>query len=334
MLYLFSANVCYAITELYYLDGISKSEIEDSITTSFEQKNYTLQKTNPFYGVSNKNSSNYALVMLESYGTKYLYYYDSNNEKGLNKEILKSFTSKNISYQQSKNEVTINRMAEMAQLTLSGKTKTYSFETPQKQLTQTNTTTIKPQQTTTLKGFVGNIGKGTNLDVYLQNSINTATANTGDSVIGVLKKDWVVNGNIIASQGSILYGNLTKAQHAKIGMRNGSVQINFTKLDTPEGKTYNISTEKIDFDVENDGSVRKAVTTIATAAAVGALVGLAFALLGNNGNIGRDIAIGAGLAGGVSLATQALQTGVDAEIPSYTDLSVVLTDNVNVVINY
>ena len=108
--------------------------------------------------------------------------------------------------------------------------------------------------------------------------------------------------------------------------------MNFNKLDTPDGKTYDLVTEKIDFNVSNDGVVQKTLTSAASAAAVGALVGLAVALLSSNHAYARDIGIGAVISGGLALATTVMQNGVDAEIPAYTDLEVVLDEDINVVI--
>ena len=325
-------NFCYAFSELYYIKNSDKAQITDIVETSFVKKSYIVQQMNPYYAFSAKNANTYAKVVIEPYGQQYLYYYESNNDKKLNKEILKSFDDANVIYEKSFNEVSIKKVSEMAQSKISGETKDYSFDNTPAPVYQTQTIQKVQTPPTTLKGFVGKVGKGAILNVYLQNPINTATANVGDSVIGVLKSDWVSNSRVIAQQGSILTGVLTEANHARFGMRNGGVQISFNKLDTPDGKTYDLVTEKIDFNVSNDGVVQKTLTSAASAAAVGALVGLAVALLSSNHAYARDIGIGAGISGGLALATTVMQNGVDAEIPAYTDLEVVLDEDINVVI--
>ena len=143
-------------------------------------------------------------------------------------------------------------------------------------------------------------------------------------------------GSIIAEQGSLLYGTLTKAEHAKLGSRNGSVQINFNKLITPRGKTYIISTDKIDFNVTNDGKVKRTAKATLAAAAIGALVGLglAAAWAGDSSDLLTGALIGAGIGGGGALATNIIQKGVDAEIPAYTDIEVELASPLDVVISY
>ncbi len=335
-LYFISTNVCYAFNELYYLKNTTEEKINTHFKTILLDKKYSILKEDPIYALSNKNPNDYVLMMLEPCGNNLLYYFEAGENKKLNKKILKNLDTENIFYEKSYNEVTLNRFAEIAQRTLSGETNTYSFEEPQPQKTvsQVQTQIQEPKSPTTLTGFVGKVGKGVSLPVYLQDPINTATAYVGDAVIGVLQQDWRLNNNhVIAEQGSVLYGSLTKANPAKYGSRNGSVQINFYKLETPSGKSYDIKTQKIDFEVTNDGKLKRTATRVVGAAVAGALVGLLFALAGaGDHNYGSAAAIGAGVSGGVALATQVAQQGIDAEIPSYTELDVVLESDINVVI--
>ena len=65
----------------------------------------------------------------------------------------------------------------------------------------------------------------------------------------------------------------------------------------------------------------------------GAVVGLLWALLtGDSGGAGA--AIGAGVAGGVALVSAVAAKGVDAEIPSYTELQVVVDEDIKAIVNY
>ena len=138
---------------------------------------------------------------------------------------------------------------------------------------------------------------------------------------------------MIAPQGSVVYGTLTKAEHARHGMRNGGVVIDFNKLVTPDGKSYNLVTQPVDFDVTNEGKLKSATGKFVSAAAVGALTGLLWALLGDH-NYGKSAAIGAGVAGGISEVSSVTEKGVDAEIPSYTELEIQVEQNINVIVNY
>lgn len=334
--YLFSANAALALNELYYLTNVSRDTLSPQVEALLQEKDYTIKKKNPFWAVSNKNPENYAVVILEPTGQN-LFYYIEANKKGtsFNKAFLKALKEQNITYQEYYGDLYMNHFAQMAQKAMTGEQKTYSFDTPQQPAYQQAQVTKTQVPSNALKGFVASVGAGSVLNVYLQNAINTATANVGDSVVGVLKSDWVVDGShVIASQGSVVYGNLTKAVSARYGSRNGGVVIDFNKIVTPDGKTYDLVTQPIDFDVTNDGKLKSTASKVAVAGAVGALAGLAFALLGGGDHIGSGAAIGAGVASGISLVSSVAEKGVDAEIPSYTELEVVVEQNINVIFNY
>ncbi len=321
--YLFSFDFCYA-AEMYYLKNININTISNTIKTVFAEKDYTLKKENPFYAISNENSADYAVIVVQPNGQD-IYYYADTTEKKLNKAILKSLKKQNIDYNEYENATHFAYFSETARKVLSGESTTYSFQKPVK------TTLSNPK---VLQGSVKKVGRGTVLDVYLQHAINTATANVGDNVVAVLKSNWMEDSHVIAPQGSILYGSLTEANHARMGMRNGGVEIDFNKLVTPDGKTYKLVTQKIDFDVTNEGQVTSSLKKVATATAIGAVAGILLSLLGSGDYIGRGAAIGAGVAGGVALMTSAASKGVDAEIPSYTELQVVIDEDVKVILNY
>ena len=138
----------------------------------------------------------------------------------------------------------------------------------------------------------------------------------------------------VAPQGSILYGSLIKARPATYGSRNGRVVISFTQLVTPENKVYDISTEEIDFAVSNEGKVGNSLKSAAGAAVAGALVGLLVGALSGGENIGRNVAIGAGVGAGSSVIYTTAEKGVDAEIPSFTEIEITLTQPLNVTVGY
>ena len=64
----------------------------------------------------------------------------------------------------------------------------------------------------TLTGYIAKIEKGTSFEAYLKNSINTATAEKNDVITAVLTEDWIYNDILIAPQGSILKGKVSKAK--------------------------------------------------------------------------------------------------------------------------
>ena len=168
----------------------------------------------------------------------------------------------------------------------------------------------------------------------MQNAINTATAAKGDRVIAVLTNSIKYNGLEVAPQGSLVYGYLSKARPATYGSRNGRVVIIFNQLVTPDNKVYDISTEEIDFTVSNEGKIGESVKNAAAKAAAGAVVGLLFGLLSGGDHVGRSVAIGAGVGAGSSIIYSSAERGVDAEIPSFTEMELTLTQPLNITVGY
>ena len=334
--YLSVTEAVFAYSELYYVYNVNPTEAGSQIESALAEKEYSVQKKNPYYAVSEKDSERYVTVVIQPSGQNLFYYIDANKKgSSINKAILKKFEDMNIQYQPYYGDMHMSYFAQLAENAKTGVTKTYSFDTPQNNQQTYEVGVQKTNQTSdnSFQGYVASAGAGTTLDVYLQNAINTATANVGDSVVAVLKSNWVVQNRVIAPQGSVVYGNLTEAKHARRGMRNGGVVINFNKLVTPEGKSYDIVTQPVDFDVTNEGILKSAATSAVSAAAVGALAGLLCALLGNH-SYGKSAAIGAGVGAGISAISTVAEKGVDAEIPSYTELEIQVEQNINVMYNY
>ena len=71
-------------------------------------------------------------------------------------------------------------------------------------------------------------------------------------------------------------------------------------------------------------------------ALLGAALGVAFAFIGGGSasNIANGAIIGASVGGGSALVTGVAQKGVDAEIPAFTDIEIVLDKPVDVVLSY
>ena len=186
----------------------------------------------------------------------------------------------------------------------------------------------------TLKGYIGKVAAGTKFNAYLRTPINTANANKGDNITAVLSQDWIYGNHTIASQGSVVYGTVTKANHATYGYRNGSVQIDFNQIVTPDGKTYNIKTEKVDFKVDSTGKLSNAAGKIVAGAAVGTLLALLACALGSRDSVGKAVAIGAGVGAGGGIIASAAEKGIDAEIPAYTEIEITLDKALSISYTY
>lgn len=332
-IYFSSTQICFAANNLYFVKNTQKSVVSDIVQQVLtKNKNYNMTKQNPYLATSAKNNSDYVLIILQPSSENLFYYFQSSKDEKIDKEIKNLLKKQNIVFEQSYNTMYISTFENQAQKVLSNISSTYSFEEPSQQTISANTNNLKKSDNTVLRGYVGQVAKGTTFNTYLQTPINTATANIGDNVTAVLTEDWVYNGYTIAPQGSVVTGELIKARHASYGSRNGRVVINFTQVITPENKVYDISTEKIDFTITNEGKVQSTVSSAVTGAIVGALGGLLIALLSSDKNVGASTAIGAGIGAGTGLVTSAAEKGVDAEIPIYTELELTLTKPLSVVI--
>lgn len=333
-----STNACLAFSELYYLKNVQTSNIQPYVTNALYDAEYRVKNQNPIYAVSNNNPEDYAVIILQQSGQNMFYFYESNKNKKINKNILKSIKRNDIEYEQSLNYNIISIYENLAQKTRTQGTQNYVFydNNSSGYNVQSNQTIVQQPQVTSnsnsLKGYVAQIAKGTSIPIYLQNAINTATALKGDSITAVVTNNVNYNGQTVIPQGSMVYGTLTKARHATYGSRNGRVVIDFNKIVTPENKTYEISTEEIDFTVTNDGKAARVVGNAVVGAVVGGLLGLIVGAA--SGHTGASTAIGAGVGAGTAVISGTAERGVDAEIPSFTEMEIVLKKPVNVSISY
>lgn len=195
--------------------------------------------------------------------------------------------------------------------------------------------TLPAQSKDLLSGGVVKVSKGTSFDVYLQDAIDTSMTEVGEAVTTMVKEDFVINNSIVVPQGSYIQGHVVNARHAGRAGRNGKVSILFDKLVLPEGETYKINAEKVDFEVNNDGSVASTAATVAGTILLGAAAGSVFS--GSSSSYrsknGKDYANGAAagaiITGVVVVGYMLLRQGKDAVIPQYTEISVTLEDSLD-----
>ena len=64
------------------------------------------------------------------------------------------------------------------------------------------------------------------------------------------------------------------------------------------------------------------------------MVGLLVGALSGGEHIGRSVAIGAGVGAGSSAVYSTAEKGVDAEIPSFTELEITLTQPLSVTVGF
>ena len=317
-------NASLASEGLYTVQNVNKDSIKPYIESALYNANYAINKKDPYYAVNTSDNADYITIILQKSGNDILYYYNSSKNKKTDKNILKAFKNAGMSYYETDDLNYMSVFANQAQEVASGVVKNYSFDVWNN--TQPAVAVANGEDDdTALKGKIVQIAKGTTISAYLQTPVNTASAKAGDNITAFLTNDLVYNGYVIAPQGSILSGTLSKARSATYGSRNGRVVINFTDLTTIDNKTYQISTEAIDFTVTNDGKLAKSAKSVATGAIIGALGGLIIGAITQDAHLGRAVLIGTATGATAGTVTAVAERGVDAEIPIYTELEVKLT---------
>ncbi len=319
---LMSINSAFAAEYLYTVQNVSKDNIKPYIENALSS--YDINKKDPYYAINPSNSEDYITVILQKSGNDVLYYYNSSKNKKIAKNILNSLKNAGITYSLTDDENYKNVFNNQAQNIISNVQKTYNFDV------WSNTQVAdainnNEDDDRALKGSIVQVAKGTTFNAYLQTPINTATAQAGDTIQAVLTQDFTYNGYKIASQGSILSGTLSKARSAKYGSLNGRVVLNFDTLTTIDNKTYQLSTEAIDFTVTNEGKITKSVKNVATGAIIGALGGLIIGAISGDNSIGRAVLIGTSIGAASGTVSAVAEKGVDAEIPVYTEFEIKTT---------
>ena len=172
---------------------------------------------------------------------------------------------------------------------ISGVVKNSSVQTPQLNIGQQDaeTASLKEKFSSNKSTFQGQISAtnsvATNgvisgeviIPVVLQSTINSGSLSQNDRISATLQQDLVLEGRIVAEQGSIVYGTATETQRASGAYKNGEITLRFDRILTSEGNELVIDTEPLVF--ENKVANRGA--KIAGSITGGALIGVAGAAL-------------------------------------------------------
>ncbi|MCQ2957784.1 MAG: hypothetical protein MJ180_02655 [Candidatus Gastranaerophilales bacterium] len=335
ILYLTFSNAGIVFADnLYFVKNSNPDYMKNRIVNILEDKNYTVKKQNPYYAIYNKNSNDYILIILQKSSENYFYYFDATNNTSVNKAILKELRNIGVVYEESFNTQYLSMFQNQASKVLNNTVGQYNFSQPTVTNKYTTVQKIETPFDDSLRGSVIQVAKGSTFKTYLETAIDTSSTTVGDEVRAVLTENWMYNGALVAPQGSLLTGKLKTARHATYGSRNGRVVFTFDTLTTPEGQTYSISTEDIDFTVTNDGKLKEAVANVAVGIAVGALTGLIYGACSKDTSTWASTAISAGAGAAAAGIKVAAEKGVDAEIPVYTELEVKLLKPFSVVSSY
>ena len=198
----------------------------------------------------------------------------------------------------------------------------YSYTTP---------ATTNVQNVNSLQGSVTYVPAGNVANVMLTSALNSETATVGSAVGATLANDFIYNGKLIASKGSVLNGTVVKAKKAGFANRNGQIQVVFNNLRTPQG--YNIPINAV-FKTDDNTGILKGGTKMdgakeyakntAIGAGAGAALGTAMGAL-SSGSVGKGAIYGTAIGGGLGLAKGAMNKGKNVNIPVSAYLDVMFT---------
>jgi hypothetical protein len=162
---------------------------------------------------------------------------------------------------------------------------------------------------TTTRSTSIEIPAGTEVDVRLQNSLNSGTAQVEDRFEGTTLVDLNVNGRIVIPAGSVMRGVVTAVEPATRTNRTARMTVSFDQV-AVDGRTYPLR-GTVTQAIEGEG-IRGEVGRTGAGAAVGGLLG---AVLGGAKGAVLGAVIGAG---GTIAATE----GKEVELPQGTVLRV------------
>jgi hypothetical protein len=144
------------------------------------------------------------------------------------------------------------------------------------------------------------------IPVRLNQTLDSATTQEGDSFSGVLASDVLVEGNIVLPQGTAVSGRVDTVQEAAHFKGNSLLVIQLTSIH-PRGANLPVSTDA--YSKAGEGRGKNSTEKIGGGAAIGAVLGGIF-------GGGKGAAIGAAAGGGAGAGAQAITRGQQVQIPA------------------
>lgn len=164
------------------------------------------------------------------------------------------------------------------------------------------------------------IPAGTALQVRLVDPLDSSVNQSGDTFRAILDQDIDVNGNIIASRGSLLQGKLSNVSRA--GRVEGRATLSMRLVNLEIGnQSYPLQTNVLAFEAES--TTKEDATKVGIGAGIGAVIG---AIAGG----GKGAAIGAAVGGGAGGATVLATRGKEVKFEAEQKFSFALSEEVSV----
>lgn len=187
-----------------------------------------------------------------------------------------------------------------------------------------------------LQGRVVVAPAGTMLSVATTSGLSSQINRVGDTFSTRLTNDLYIGGNLVLPAGSTLEGQVAEAQSSGRTGKNGTLAMRFTSVVTPDGRRIPISARLATEDGtgilkggSTAGRIGRGALNTAIGAGLGAALGTALAPAAG-GRVGKGAVYGTAIGGGVGLLSNLIKKGKEAEIPSGTQLQIVLDQPLNV----
>lgn len=150
------------------------------------------------------------------------------------------------------------------------------------------------------------LAAGTLVPIRLTDTLDSKTAQPGQTFRGTLAGDLIADGMVAARQGSPVVGRVVDAKDAAHFKGSSLLQIELTQI-TAGGKQVPVATDS--YSKEGKGRGKNTLAKTGGGAAVGAIIG---ALAGG----GKGAAIGSVAGGGLGAGTNAVTRGEQVQIPT------------------
>jgi hypothetical protein len=151
------------------------------------------------------------------------------------------------------------------------------------------------------------IQSGTNIQVRLQEPLDSGVNQTGDTFHAILDRDIEVGGTVVVPRGSILEGKLSHVERSGRVQGRASMSLQLVNL-LVGSKSYPLQTEILAFEAQS--TKKKDATKVGIGAGLGAVIG---AIAGGGKGAAIGAAVGAGAGGATVAATRGDEVKFDAE---------------------
>lgn len=161
---------------------------------------------------------------------------------------------------------------------------------------------------------------GSTLPVRITQTLDSGSAQTGDSFSGALATDVIEDGMVLIPRGASVNGRVTEVHEAAHFKGSSLLTIELLGV-TARGERVSVSTQP--YSVEGKGRGKNTAVKTGVGAAAGAVLGGIF-------GGGKGAAIGAAAGGGTGAAINGVTRGDQVQIPSETVVRFVTTNSLTV----